>query len=103
MRESIETSDATVEVRGITPRAFRPGVSPAERLRKALETRLRNLTGKKAAQGFLNRAEEKMFRLLTRTVRAKTTDRAGVTISVQFRPPPHEEGSDGQKSKPTLV
>ena len=66
MREPKRTSRAITEVRGPAPRGFSGGVTGAERYRKSLETRLRNLTNKKAAQGFLNRAEEKMFRHLTR-------------------------------------
>jgi hypothetical protein len=77
-------------------------VTAAERYRKSLETRLRNLTGKKAAQGFLNRTEERMFRNLTRVMRSKRIDRVGVTISVRFVPP-RDEGSDVQKSTPSLV
>lgn len=102
MRKSKETSRVTDEVRGTTPRGFTGGVSVAERLRKSFETRLRNLTNKKAAQGFLNRAEEKMFRYLTRVMRAKRTDRVGVTISVHFLPP-RDAGSDVQKATPSLV
>src|SRR5688572_5985067 len=102
MRESKETSRAIAEVRGATPRGFSGGVTAAERYRKSLETRLRNLTNKKAAQGFLNRTEEKMFRHLTRVMRAKRTERVGVVISVQFHPP-RDKGSEVQKSTPSLV
>jgi hypothetical protein len=49
---------------GRTTRGFSPGLEPAIRLRKSLETRLRNLTNKKAAHRYLNAAEEKMLRLL---------------------------------------
>ena len=102
MRKSKETSRATDEVRGTASRGFTGGVSEAERLRKSLETRLRNLTSKKAAQGFLNRAEEKMFRYLTRVMRAKRMDRVGVVISVHFHPP-RDESADSQKSTARLV
>ena len=102
MRESKGTSSAITEVRGPTPRGFSGGVTGAERYRKSLETRLRNLTNKKAAQGFLNRAEEKMFRHLTRVMRAKRIERLGVPISLHFLPP-RDENSDVQKSIPSLV
>ena len=102
MPPSKETSRAITEVRGTTPRGFSGGVNAAERYRKSLETRLRNLTGKKAAQGFLNRTEERMFRNLTRVMRSKRIERVGVTISVRLLPTP-DEGSDVQKSMPSLV
>jgi len=81
MRESKETSRAITEVRGATPRGFSGGVTAEERHRKALETRLRNLSNKRAAQGFLHAAEEKMFRHLTRVMRAKRTDRVRLAFS----------------------
>jgi hypothetical protein len=102
MPASKETSRATTKVRGTTLRGFSGGVTAAARYRKSLETRLRNLTGKKAAQGFLNRTEERMFRHLTRIMRSKRIERVGVTISVRFLPP-RDEGAELQKSTPILV
>jgi len=84
MREFTKTSRAMAEVRGASPRAFSSRVTAEARYRKATDTRFSNLSKKKAAQGFLNAAEEKVFRHLKRVMRGRTRDPVGIAISIPF-------------------
>ena len=65
MREFTKTSLGIAEVRGASPRAFSSRVTAEARYRKATETRFSYLSKKKAAQGFLNAAVEKVVGVAT--------------------------------------